>query len=381
MVFIPAPNFHSAGAAPAVKEHKKMRKRTLIIICLPVILILILLGTGLPQQFFPAVRVGNASYTIADYNFYYFESYYSYVTDHSEELESVGLDVSRKLKTQHYDENTTWAQYFRTQTLTDLQEYEILCAAAQAVGFDAAEAVAETANQKALELREYCIANGIKEIETYLKAMYDAGITEEEYYEMLNHRTLAECYRAVLLEELAPSDSEVRSYQAEQFSSQSGSGYSTANVVIAYFAVANDRVTGVPEERQWSNAAAKAEAARDWANDHGGSAAAFADMAAAYSELDAPDHPDGVYLNLTRDQLVDQPLLDWIYDSARTTGDTAVLRGSTGCYLVYFNGWGEDSLTVQAREALLARNYEAWLDARRAAFPVTTNPVSMLIAR
>ena len=79
----------------------------------------------------------------------------------------MGLDVSRKLKAQHYDADTTWAQYFRTQTLTDLQEYEILCAAAQAVGFDAAETVAETANQKALELREYCIANGIKKIETY----------------------------------------------------------------------------------------------------------------------------------------------------------------------------------------------------------------------
>lgn len=356
-----------------------MKKKSILIICLPVILVLILLGTGFPQQFLPAVRVGDASYTIADYNFYYFETYYSYVTEHSDELESVGLDVSRKLKTQHYDEDTTWAQYFRGQALEDMQEYEILCAEAGDSGFDAAQEVAETAAEKAEELREYCIANGIEKIETYLEAMYDAGITEAEYYEMLNHRTLAECYRAALLETLAPSDSEVRGYQEERLSE--ASGYTTANVVIAYFAAANDRVTGVPEERQWENAAIKAENALAWANGRGGSAEAFAAMATAYSELDAPDHPDGMYLNLTREELVDQALPDWIYDSARVAGDTAVLRGSTGCYLVYFMGWGEDSLTVRAREELLAQNYASWLDARRSVFPVSTNPISMLIAR
>ena len=58
-----------------------------------------------------------------------------------------------------------------------------------------------------------------------------------------------------------------------------------------------------------------------------------------------------------------------------------MLRGEAGWYLVYFNGWGDSSLTVEARALLLEQRYAQWLDQRAAQWPVRTSAIPMLIAK
>lgn len=356
----------------------KKRSNALILACLPVIGVLILLGMGIPQRVLPAVHVGNHSYTIAEYNFYHYEAYSAFVTAHREELDELGLDINSRLKGQQYDADTTWAEYFRAQALDDMQEYEILCAAANADGFDASAAVAANAALQERLLREYCVMNNVTQVSSYLTGVYDAGMTEETFYAQQARRTKALAYRdEALMPALIPDEAAVAAYAA----GLSGEDYPTANLVVCYFATATDRQTGEREARQWENAQYKAEQALLRATEQGGGLDAFCAVAGAYSDLDDEAAPDGRYTGLTHGDLVDTALLDWVFDDARKSGDSAVLRGSTGCYLLYFDGWGESSLTVQARQELTQRNYADWLDAHKGDYAVRTNAVSMQIAR
>ena len=96
--------------------------------------------------------------------------------------------------------------------------------------------------------------------------------------------------------------------------------------------------------------------------------------------MEDEDHPDGHFDALTK-QDVEEVLEAWCFDPARQSGDSAVLRDDTGCYLVYFNGFGESNLTIRARADLLEQNYQQWLEQRKGDFPVKTSGLGMLIAR
>ena len=350
----------------------KKRSNILILACIPAVFILILLGTGLPQRFLPAVTVGQQKYTVAQYNFYYYEAYASYVTEHYDELDALGLDLSRELKNQPYDETMSWAQYFRAAALADMREYTMLYDAALAEGFDAADRIAEIRAEKAEELRAYCIANNIKNVDTYLVGLYDAGMTEEIFYRELDRRTTAEAYRDVLLERMTPE-------LAAPAASSEGD-YLTVDAVLSLFRPAADRVTGQSEDRQWNNAEALAHAAQERAEAWGGGFAAYTAAAAAYSELGDDAGPDGHYPALTKEDL-EGAMEDWCLDPERKSGDTAVLRGEAGWYLVYFSGWGQSAEALREQAERTALAYTDWLAARAEDYPVRTSSLGMQIGR
>lgn len=358
-------------------KNKVFSKRNLIIMFFPVVFVLIILTLGLPQQMLTAVRVGEEKYSIAAYNYYYYEAYYGFANENYEDLDAIGLNINQDLRRQSYDSETTWAQHFRAVTLEDMQEYTILRCEAEKAGFDAADEVeAKRAESEAL-IREACIQSNVTNVDKYLTQLYDAGMTEDIYYAQLANRTLAEAYRDEVLAQLAPSDSEVEAYKAEHYT---GGEYATVDVVVAYFAPARDRVTGEQEQRQWDNAETLAQAVLERAEELGGDLAAFETVAARYSQLGDEDVPDGHYTGLTREEL-EEELQDWCYDSARSEGDSAILRGEKGWYLIYFNGYGESNLTLQAGEDLLQEQYQAWLAEREASYPLETSAIPMVIAR
>lgn len=357
---------------------KVFSKRNLIIMFFPVVMVLVILTLGLPQQVLTAVTVGGERYTIAEYNFYYYEAYYNFANEHYTELGDLGLNLNVSLKSQDYDENTTWAQHFREVTLADMQEYAILCHEAEAAGFDASEEVAAVHAQQEELIRDYCVSANISDADKYLSQIYDAGMTESIYYEQLDRRTLAESYRSHLLEELTPTDQEAETYAAQALAGQED--YLTADIVVAYFPPAADRVTGESEERQWDNAGVLAQAAMDRAEANGGDLEAYLEVAAQFSQLEDEDHPDGHFASLTHED-VEEVLEAWCFDTSRQSGDAAVLRDDTGWYLVYFNGFGESVRTARAREELRQQRYDQWLQERQGDYPVQTNALGMLIAR
>ena len=353
----------------------KKRSNAILLACIPAVFVLILLSTGFPQRFIPAVSVGQTDYTVAQYNFYYYEAYASFVREHADELTDLGLDLTRELKNQRRADGMTWAEYFRVQALTDMQEINALSDAARAEGFDAGERVRRVGAEKTAEIQAYCVTANIKNTETYLTGLYDAGMTEEIFYEELARRTTAEAYREQLTAQI---EAEVSA--APSAPSDIGGDYLTADAVIGLFRPGTDRASGQTQEHQWENAELLARAAMDRAAAWGGDAAAYAAAASAYSEMGDDAVPDGHYPALTREDL-EGPLEDWCLDPARQPGDTAVLRGTAGWYTAYFCGWGESAGALQARREQTEEAFARLLSDMTALYPVSTHWLGMQIAR
>ncbi len=353
-------------------------KRTLIIICVPVLFVLVILAIGIPQQVLTAVNVGSEKYNIAAYNYYYYEAYYSFVSEHQNELGDLGLNVNGDLRKQNYDETTTWAEYFRQVALADMQEYAALNRAADEAGYDAEDEIAAVRAENEKKIRDYCVSAGISEPDKYLEKLYDAGMNEKIYYAQLANRTRAESYRSVLMEQLKPTEDEVETYRQKYY--DTSTDYPTADVVVTYFVPGTDRSTGETEEHQWENAGKLAEAAQARAEVNGGDLEAYIAVATQFSELDDDRAPDGHFSALTKED-VEEVLEYWCFDSSRKSGDSAVLRDDTGWYLVYFNGWSESALSVQARDALNQERYDQWLNEQKTTLALKTHGFAMIIAR
>lgn len=351
-------------------------KRILFIMFFPVVFVLIMLTIGLPQQLLTAATVGTEKYKVVNYNFYYYEAYYSFVNENYNQLGDIGLNINKKLKSQQYDENNTWRDHFRDEALDDMQEYQILNAEADKAGFDASDEVEAVRAEKAESIRSACIAANYTDEDKYLSKLYDGGMTEKVFYKELANRTRAEAYQDVVKEQLAPSTADAEEFAANYAGAEE---YQTADVVVTMVVPATDRSSGETEERQWENAITYAEAIQKRAEANGGDLDAYIALATQYSDLNDADHPDGHFATLTKDD-VEDTLEAWCFDSARQSGDSAVLRDDTGVYLVYFNGFGESNLVAQAREELLQERYDQWLSEHKAGHEVTTSSAGMLIA-
>ncbi len=351
-------------------------KRILFVMFFPVVFVLIMLTIGLPQQLLTAATVGTEKFKVTDFNFYYYEAYYSFVNENYNQLGDLGLNIDKKLKSQQYDAEHSWRDHFRDEALDDMQEYQILNAEADKAGFDASDEVESVRAEKAETIRNACISANITDENKYLAKLYDGGMTEKIFYKQLASRTRAEAYRDVVLEKLAPSAADAEEFAQNYAGAEE---YQTADVVVTMVKPATDRSSGETEERQWENAETYAKAIQTRAEQNGGGLEAYTALASRYSNLNDTDHPDGHFAALTKDD-VEDTLEAWCFDPARQSGDNAVLRDETGVYLVYFNGFGETNLVAQAREQLLQERYEQWLEDHKAGHEVSTGSFGMLIA-
>ena len=154
-------------------------KRILFIMFFPVVFVLIMLTIGLPQQLLTAATVGTEKFKVTDFNFYYYEAYYSFVNENYNRLGDIGLNIEKKLKSQQYDAEHSWRDHFRDEALDDMQEYQILNAEADKAGFDASDEVESVRAEKAETIRNACIAANITDENKYLSKLYDGGMTEK----------------------------------------------------------------------------------------------------------------------------------------------------------------------------------------------------------
>lgn len=70
-------------------------KRILFIMFFPVVFVLIMLTIGLPQQLLTAATVGTEKFKVTDFNFYYYEAYYSFVNENYNRLGDIGLNIEK----------------------------------------------------------------------------------------------------------------------------------------------------------------------------------------------------------------------------------------------------------------------------------------------
>ena len=128
-------------AGKAKKSKFTLKQRTALRWTIAFVLVFaILIGLGLAVSndwfdgFGPACTVGDIEISKDEYQFNFHSNYASFVNYYSSYLSSIGLDTSKDLSAQMYDEDTTWEQYFEEQTRTSLVDTVALSETAKAEG-------------------------------------------------------------------------------------------------------------------------------------------------------------------------------------------------------------------------------------------------------
>lgn len=334
------------------------------LVFLPLILFVILLYGGILQRFIPAVSVGEKKYTAAQFNYWYYEAYLSYVDEHYDELDDLGLDTGTALDKQSTATGQTWEDYFRVQAEHNLQETEVLLALADTYNVSLkAEDLPEYAQRLASADAE-CTESGIS-LEDYVRSYYGYSVTVANYKKQLLKEVGADAVREAIEASLAPSDADAKAYVAGH---KELDDYRTANIRVVWFSAATDRFTGETGDTQLADMQCRVELFLNRWKEQGGDASAFASMAERYSEHESA--ADGGQLNGVVKNELSTALEDWLFDSSRQEGDVTTAVTDEGSWIVYYCGQGESAAELSAKQILLEQNVEDYLTQQEENFPV-----------
>ncbi|MEG2745330.1 MAG: peptidylprolyl isomerase [Oscillospiraceae bacterium] len=303
------------------------------------------MNSNLLYSNFSAVKVGDESFSAAEYGFYYKSAYYGFVNQYGDYIEAIGLDTTKPLSSQPYGEDgQTWADFFKENALTTMKNETMLWAEAQKAGFKLSEA-----DQKALDtnlegLKTAYTQTDFPSANKYFAANYGKGCTLKVVSKLLERGTIAQAYKAEMQKSFSFTDAELETNYKDNADSYDNFNY------ISYFVDGS-----VPEETPEPDAASGTdipaespepsaeptpkldsksamEAAKKTANtivDTSKTAQDFTKTVLALTQKDASE-------TTTAGSQLNAEFAKWLQDPARKEGDKTVIEAETGYYALYF---------------------------------------------
>lgn len=160
-----------------------------------------------------AATVGSETYTVADLQYYYagarnsfYQNYYQYLS-----LEGFDPSVSDGAQWYNEEENQTYADYFRQEALSSLQQISALCSAAKAEGYTLSEDGQKSIDNELASLDIYCAQYGLTR-SSFLSQQYGSGVTEEVYLRNLTNSILASEYSQAHADSLTYDEAALQEY-------------------------------------------------------------------------------------------------------------------------------------------------------------------------
>ncbi len=188
--------------------------RALYIILVPIVLLIILLNSGWLQKVLPAASVNQISYSVVDYDYYYFDYYNRFLEENSENLSEQGYDSSVSNGQQEYNDSMTWRDYFLAEGEKELAEARYFYDLATSAGYEFSEDELLPITEQLDENETIRSTYGLKENNFYI-SYYGRGMDEDAYMEQLTLSVKANAYKNYLIHSYQPSEKELTAYLSE----------------------------------------------------------------------------------------------------------------------------------------------------------------------
>ena len=193
------------------------------------------------------------------------------------------------------------------------------------------------------------------------------GTTEEALMAFAESYNRGYMYFTALSYYLEPGEEELAAYAQEHQGQFDGGRY----VDIRHILLNPDGDWALCEEQA-------REMLEKWQKDRRCSEATFAELAVKHSQDLGTALDGGAYHKLTQGVLM--PELDaWCFDTARQSGDTALIRSDLGIHILYFAS-GTDAGYARAEEDYYRRGQQEILDQAREAYPMEADYSAMTLA-
>lgn len=332
-------------------QQRKEEKRTNIlygtigVVFLIVAIIAVIWKSNIIPKTATAATINGEKYTAAEVN-YYFQNYYTnWVNQNYYYLSYIGLDTTADLRDQTYSDDQSWFDFFMEQTLDYMTSVQALNDAAAEEGFTWDDEMQADYDSSLEALKSTASSYGYTE-KQYLGMIYGSTMTEKVYQEQLKRSLLAQYYSQDHQDNLTYTEDELTAAYNEDPNAYDQVSYQY--VCISGAAATTDEdgneIEVTDEMTAQAMADAKATADQlyaDW--QAGGDLEQLADDAGlSVTSAEAGTYRDSVVMN-------------WLFDSARQAGDTAVLEDTDGSayYVVGFNERLHDYHPINVRHILI----------------------------
>ena len=175
-------------------------------------------NSGVIERNTIAATVGDHEITSAEMNMFYIDAINTFYNQYGSYAYMFGLDTTIPLNEQIVDPETgaTWADDFMDSAKDNLKYVYAMCDLANAEGYTITEEEQKQLDDALLNAEFYALYNyGYTDLETYLKAMYGAGCTEELFTKYQHNAALAQSYYNNYVASLTYEDADLREFEKD----------------------------------------------------------------------------------------------------------------------------------------------------------------------
>ena len=343
------------------EEKAKQRKTSRLYGAIAVVFVLVaalllVVNSGVLQRSAAAVTIDGEKYTSAQLNYYYkglyngiatsgYASYYG--LDTSKSLDSQTMSSMAKMLMGVTDEgDIIWDQYLRDYAIRQLSMQVMAAKEADANGMGADDDIRAEVEETLNSFTSGAKSQGYT-LKAYLKLLYGSTMTVSTFREMLTLDEVATHYMQHYQEDLSYTAD-----QLEQYYQDNKSTFDVASYEYIYFkgsaASTTDADGNTVQPTEEESAAAKTAAAE--------AAAAALERYQNGETLLAisKDYEDlGTYSSVDAGSNTGSAMAQWVFDSARTANEGAVVTDDPNSYVVVFHSCGrQEYSSVDVRHIL-----------------------------
>lgn len=300
-----------------------------------------------------AATIDGVDYKAADLQYYYSQvrnseiqmaQYYAYYGI------PATFDATVSDGEQWYSESDgkTYADYFREQALTSLQQTAVACKAAQEAGYTLSEAGEKELQENLSSFDKYAAQSNMTR-GAYISYLYGGEVTEKVLTRNLRNDILADEYRQYYQDSQTYEDADLEAYYKEHADTLDSYTYRTFTVDGSVPVTTDDEgneveATDAEKEQAMQVAKAQADKAVKEIQEADDAEKAFIEAAPKYvAETSKDAYADESY-SLREDILgstlgsSDSAAYSWLIDSSRKAGDVTSIEVTNGYQVVLFLG-------------------------------------------
>lgn len=316
------------------KKKEEREKKITTIVGILLVVGLVCLVASFPVRTWVTVHgtyitVGDEKVSRVEFDYNYNLVLNNYLSQNYYFLSLLGLNLSGDLSQQMFSDTLTWKDFFEEMTVDNLKRTKALKKEMEAAGFTV-DIEEEYAEYRQL-LQDQASAAGMT-VNAYVQEIYGTYATLSRIQDFVKESLMTTAYYNHVRDEKKPSDQEITDYYEENKDSYDSVDYRiiTVNAELptepTKLADPVDETDETPtesgEETEYEPSEAEIEFAMQQAK-------------AEADEAEKTVFTEGELNENMLRSLVYSALREWLFDSARTSGDTTVIEDTTNnCYYV-----------------------------------------------
>lgn len=291
-----------------------------------------------------------ADVSVPQVSYYFTNIYQNFVQQNSSYISYLGLDTSKDLRDQPYPggDNQSWFDYFMDQTLSQMSSIYALNKTAKDEGYIWNDAMQSTFDSNMDSINKSASAAGM-DLSKYLQRIYGVTMSRSVYE--------SEMKQVIMASDFSQSHSDSLTYTDDQMQAEYDANRKSYDVVdykcvkidgSAESTTDADGKTVDPTDAEKAAALSAAKSAADTMYASFQAGKSLSDLADANDKATFTDGKAGSYSS--------NVLMDWLFDDARRSGDSAVLadEDSSAYYVVSFGQrYRQEYNTVDVRHILI----------------------------